>query len=581
MIEPFIPSRNVEPYPVTVIDIETTTDGECIGVGMAWYQRDTVHYFNAHDWDRWYTKYRETYLSADKETRSRLKTIYAHNGAKFDWLHFAIWAKEKGILSDLACVQSGSMVHGLNLALRIDGERFILRLRDSLRLLPAGLKKLALTFNVDMQKLDVDPTKMRELKQDNPELFWDYLKHDVYALQQVILKFWHMLYDIAGNIGALPMTLPSLAMRLFRMQLPYPIACTRGDRLKIHERLSYFGGRTECFAPGEYDHVNIYDINSQYPFAMLTGEFPVSYSGEWTKQYDHKHGIYFASFTQPETQLPCMPVLENNALQFRHSGTGYFAQPEIENLLALGGDIQIHEGYVYHEIANPFAEFVAQWYAIRKHAQENGDDGLQYVAKILMNSLYGKFGQQEYGYSIEIPAPGKIQQLIDSQTEFREMGECIVVGRYRPSETTFTAIASYVTSYARRVLYNHMRVATELGNRVVYCDTDSLHLVGNVTLPTSSELGDLKLEYSGKGIYTGKKLYMLPDKGLVKAKGIGQEARASLTVEDFRAMLHGESKRVSFPVFPSPLEVLSGAKKPAVQFTRTRTVRQTAGVPVR
>ena len=578
MIEPFTPKRDVTPYPLTVLDIETSQTGECIGVGMAWLQRETVHYISAPNWDAWYIHYRRIYLDADKETRSRLKTIYAHNGAKFDWLHFAIWAKNKEILSDLACVQSGSMVHGVNLALRLDGERFILRLRDSLRLLPTGLKSLAKTFNVPMQKLEVDPTKMVELLRDNPKMFWEYLEHDVFALQQVLTKFWEMIYSIAGNIGTLPMTLPSLAMRLFRMNLGYSIACTNADRLKVHERLSYFGGRTECFYPGEYDAINIYDINSQYPYAMLTGEFPISYVGEWVRGYDGKHGIYHASFSQPAHTLPCMPILANNSLSFQHEGTGYFTQPEIEQLLSIGGDVQIHDGYVYHHTANPFKEFVSTWYDIKKQAELTGDEGLRYTSKILMNSLYGKFGQQEYGYNIEIPKEGGIQQLIDSGTEFREVGDCVVIGRYRPSATTFVAIASYVTSYARTILYRHMKVATELGNRVVYCDTDSLHLLGDTPLPTSPELGDLKLEYTGSAVYIGKKLYTLPDINKVKAKGIGREARETLSVEDFRDMLNGATRKVSFPVFPSPLEVLSGNRLPAVQIQRTRTIRRTAAL---
>jgi len=44
---------------------------------------------------------------------------------------------------------------------------------------------------------------------------------------------------------------------------------TTNHRFDANYRPFYFGGRTECFRPGTHHNINVYDIKSSYPNAML------------------------------------------------------------------------------------------------------------------------------------------------------------------------------------------------------------------------------------------------------------------------------------------------------------------------
>lgn len=585
MIRQYHDRNQIEPYHPTVLDIETEgVEGTCIGVGMAWSTPIGISYEAFENWDGWLSGFRLIYLKSDKDTRQRLRTIYAHNGSRFDWLHLARWLIDRDYIEELKCIQSGSSVIGINISMRIGGERFDLRLRDSFKLLPTSLKEVTKTFQLTQQKIELDALP-EFIKPVNPTLFWEYLKVDVLALQETLYRFWSMIVKITGTIGELPMTLPAMAMRLFRMMLKEEIYTPSNPGLKKHERNSYTGGRTECLKPGEYPLVKIYDVNSEYPAVMLSGVYPVSYVGAWTKQYNGKHGIYQIRFNQTNRhQLPVLGVLENGGYHFQYEGEGYYTHLEIEKMLQVGGDIQVLDGYQYYHMGNPFKEFIEKWYSIRLEAQAEKNEALSFTCKILMNSLYGKFGQNEIGHSIQLWSSERITKELLAGTIFQDLGDCVIVPENRRSENTFCGIASYVTSQARLLLYSYMEQAQQLGNEVVYVDTDSVHCVGGADLPTDKGLGKLKLEYTGGAEYAGKKLYRLTDSGKIKAKGIGKKIKQvngvntdTITPEQFTQMVRGEAGiGVSFDVFPTPNEVLSGKRKPAIFFTRTRTIKRTS-----
>ncbi len=122
------------------------------------------------------------------------------------------------------------------------------------------------------------------------------------------------------------------------------------------------------------------------------------------------------------------------------------------------------------------------------------------------------------------------------------------------------------------MLYDWTNIAIQLGNVVVYRDTDSLHCIDGSELPTSIHLGALKLEYDGPAIYNGRKLYRLTDIAKNKVKGIPHKVSDQWTNKDFLSILDGKSIQVWYETPSTPLEVLSESKKPAVWNTRTRTI---------
>lgn len=570
MIRPFYPKKDVKPYYPAALDIETTSAGTVIGIGFAWAIGASRHYRSFHGWGDWWEFY--TALVREHKEEKQLRRIYAHNGANFDWLSFLIWAHDEPSIGmdNLNYIFSGTSGIGANV--RLNG--ITIRLRDSLKLLPQSLAKLSKTFGIRHMKIDIDVLP-EILKQTDPARYWEYLKNDTLAVQEIIKAFWDLLYRMVGNIGELPMTIAALSMRLWRMTLEKPIMTPWHNKLKELERRAYTGGRSECYAVGRAS-VEVYDANSEYPAVMLAGIYPLSYRGYWTKRYRGKHGIYHIRFRQYNTDLK--PVLRDElSHEFTYEGEGVYTKPEIDKMISVGGEIlEVKIGYIYRHMGNPFEHFISSWWATRLNAQRKGDHALAYVCKILMNSLYGKFGQQEEGWALKLMSVPDLVALVKAGTAVISVGPFVMVSEKRKSETTFVGIAAYITANARLHLYAAMEKAQSAGGILWATDTDSIHVENCPPILTGAALGEWKKEYEGNAVYLGKKLYAYED-GTIKAKGIGMDGQDNLSYGLFETIAAGivPEYPLSFSTFPTPREVLSGKRSPCAPFSRTRTIRPT------
>jgi len=140
----------------------------------------------------------------------------------------------------------------------------------------------------------------------------------------------------------------------------------------------------------------------------------------------------------------------------------------------------------------PFLGYIRFCYAERMAAISEVDKTFW---KLMMNTLYGKFGQT-----------GGLTMIYDD----REIEMA--------TETAHANViwAAYVTAYARLHLLSLLRQAGD----VFYCDTDSVFT--HAVLPTGGDLGQLKEEGTYDDVmFYGNKLYVLD--GRAKAKGVRRE----------------------------------------------------------
>ena len=571
MIETYKAKKDVAPYYPAVVDIETDrrTGGEIAVTWAKAHDRDTPPEVDVYDsWGDFWPDYLE-YILSHKESRHR--RLYAHNGGNFDWPHLIVWLMDNGFSPErIRVLMAGGMILGIDVRIR---KGVVVHLRDSYRLLPESLAKLTKSFKVEHQKLDIADTLHHELAESDRFRFLEYCVHDVLGLQEVLFSFWSMIYRLVGSIGELPMTLPALAMRLWRLTAPQEgIMTPRNKKLKALERRAYSGGRTECFRVGRTSEVNVYDVNSLYPAVMQAIEVPAGYRGGFTREYHPEHlGLYDVTFQQTNTDAK--PVLRDEASNdFLYQGAGVYTTVELDLLREVGGNFTVKEGYVFHQSRNLFADFITNWYGIRLEAQRNGDTGLSYVCKILMNSLYGKFGQKEEGWTLYLMPREELIRRLQAGEQIKEMGEFVLVMEERHNETTFVSIAAYITAAARSVLYGFISEAESRGGFVWYCDTDSVH-VSNAELCTSDDLGAVKHEYTGPASYAGKKLYALGDK--LKHKGVSK--RAGITAEQMADLVDGTIPAISatFETLPTAREILSRRRVAALNLERTRTLKIT------
>lgn len=494
-------------------------------------------------------------------------TVYAHNGGGWDWLSLieyflSVPSTERPIIN---CILNGSKLIMVTL---IYGDKTI-QLMDSMHLFYCGLDTIA-TKLLGKGKLEADVSNFGEYYRKHREKALQYVYHDTELLYRCIEKFGDLIFNHIAPISGLGVTLPATALRIFRSMMPCDIMTPADDKLRFLLRQGYTGGRVEVFNPGKHN-VFVYDINSLYPYVMSDTPVPISANGRWYSDCDWQKltsvcGVFEVQFSQHNRNIPAVLLKQGKGV---YSGEGTYFTPELELLYNQGADIRIKEGFEFSNVDLIFSDYVTKLYKLR---MENKGGPLDTICKLLLNSLYGKFGQKpERQRMIFASSFDEIMEYVENggvELINPELGlYCVTEESHARHE--HVGIAGMITSTARKVLYEGFN------SGLVYCDTDSVH----TTIPFSdnsinSKLGFWKLEYQGVGVYAGKKLYALGSKIRAKGVKVGGKFGSELDFSDIERLLYDAKIACRFQTATSPREVMKG--KSACQFRqRKRTLRKT------
>lgn len=549
--------REYEPGQFVTADMENDPAGCVLAIG-ATGPDDNYQVFGG-----WKTFL--DWLIPKARRKAAWRDVYMHNGAGYDYLSLIKQLRSLGFKCQIEYI----MVDGRGIGATLDFGRFTIRLKDSLRVLPAGLAALGETFDIEHKKMAGNAW---ELWQTDQEKFYQYLRHDVLGLREILIRFEEMINDEFEAVGKLPWTLPALALKLWQFTIKKPIRTPWSDKLKDFSRLAYSGGRCQVNRPGVFAGVNAYDVNSMYPAVMRENVFPASYAGAWSKTFDPAGaGLYEVSYEQPADLPPLL--LDANSRQFRHSGRGVFCTPELNELLAIGGRFQVSLGYVFWHTAPIFKVFVNRYWGVRRRAQLEGDSGLDYVAKLILNSLYGKMAQSGRAHMVTKLTADEMRERLASRQPYADYGNFQVIERAGRSEHEFTAVAAFVTCYARLALWQQIKSNPDF----LYCDTDSIHMTGELSpAVVGSDLGQWKPVHLGvMAAYAGRKSYALalPDGSkVVKWKGI---PAGPLTFAGVSSLANREVDEIAvqYATPPTPREALLIGREPGVWLDRERTAK--------
>jgi hypothetical protein len=217
------------------------------------------------------------------------------------------------------------------------------------------------------------------------------------------------------------------------------------QELQTFGRKAYYGGRPELMAIGPVNrHVTQWDINSAYPWAMLS--VPCLMHGGWEKEeyvggmdaakIDADMAIVFGTFKRKsvsgDTHQPMWNGLpfrrKDGSICYPGAGTGWYWSFEIA--ASIHQNFRAKEAWVYRRQCEckPLA-FVEDVYRQRLAM---GKDGPGIVLKLAINSLYGicvqSIGKPEYANSIwgsfiTAMCRTKVQQFIHSSPNCAE-GNC-------------------------------------------------------------------------------------------------------------------------------------------------------------
>lgn len=452
--------------------------------------------------------------------------VFAHNWA-FDAPVLDVFRE----LPMLGFELKGSVINSPPVILRWRRDPHTVEMIDTLNLWRMPLK--ALGDSIGLPKLDM-PHKTAS-RED-----WEiYGKRDVEIIMKACLRWWDFLSE--HKLGGFAPTLASQAARTFRHRfMKHKILIDDNEKALELARNSLHGGRTECFYIGKVtDTVYKLDINSQYPGVMINRKMPTKLLGHYknikpadTKQWMREFALSAVCLIQ--TSKPVYGVVHNKKLVFPTGKfVAYLSTPEIKYALKHNHILKIYSCNIY-EHAVLFKDYIKYFYKYRLECKAKGNDVDSLNAKLLMNSLFGKFAQRGLVYK-QIDTTHdlniKLWQEYDEDTgdnySFRQYGGIIEELQHETeSRDSHPAIAAHITAYARMQLWE---LITKAGRKnIFYCDTDSIWVnkTGYERLGKflhDSDLGKLKLE----GIHSDVEIYGVKDykiDGIKRIKGIRANA---------------------------------------------------------
>lgn len=373
---------------------------------------------------------------------------------------------------------------------------------DSLKIMPFSIASMPKTFGIKESKLEIDYKEDRPVGHELTQEEKDYVHNDVYILAEALkFMFAHGQKKMTTGSNAIADYKKRITTKKYRNMFPSLDLVTDGDIRK-----SYKGGWS--YLNPIYKNVNIgegcvYDVNSMYPgvlkYKLLPYGEPIYFNGMYKEnqfyplwvlnflcEFKLKPGHY------PSIQIKGMPMryMANEYLT-ESDGPTWLTLTSVDYKLFLDqydvNIIEVNGGYMFKAQVGMFDAYIDYWYDVKTTSRNEGNKGMEKIAKLMLNSLYGKFGTRKTATQY-IPFLDKEKDIVryyEGQPETVDKG--------------YIPIATFCTSYARDII---IRGAQSCGDRFIYADTDSLHIKGMEPVPgldvDNNRLAAFKLESTFK-----------------------------------------------------------------------------------
>lgn len=442
---------------------------------------------------------------------------------------------------------------------------YSLKFRDSMLLLPSALSKLAINFNLENKGIfpynfldnkynhkvnlnyigKVPRFKFFNLKNISFKDYNDYItsfkykswnlkeetikycEKDCVLLYNILIKFNKLIYSKYKVDAFKYSTISSLAFAIFRTNYlkNKKIPLITGNIYKDLKN-SYTGGSCDVYKPFSKNKIYGYDVNSLYPFVMQNELMPVGnpiyFEGDITKIKDNPFGFFEVEINAPEDLYT--PLLqtklktENGKRTVSPVGNwiGTYFSEELKEAIKLGYSIKILRGYLFEKDII-FNNFISDLYLMKKNSNKNSADYIIY--KLLMNSLYGRFGMSPKMETHIILDSNTAEEKYHTNEKYI-VTNIINLGNnkellsfYNKYDNEFKKInisipiASAITSYSR-IFMSKFKIS--LSKNLYYSDTDSLYIDTELDPKYISDsiLGKFKLEkIFEKALFLAPKMY--------------------------------------------------------------------------
>ena len=355
---------------------------------------------------------------------------------------------------------------------------------DSLKIIPFSVDDIAKTFNLPLSKLTLDYDRVREkgyiLNKEEEE----YIKHDV----KIVALALKLLFDS----GLDKMTIGSNALNNFKEIIgsnKFNHYFKQLDkRLDNDLRDSYKGGFT--YLNPIYKGVEVgsgitLDVNSLYPSVMydkeLPFDYPIFYEGKYIE--DKVYNLYIqkitCSFKIKKNKIPTIQIKhrmfkDNEYLTSSENPLG----EDIVSLTLTSVDLKLFLeqydvsdlnyvcGWKFKSIKGLFTKYIDYWTNIKIKSTKEGNFGMRTLAKLMLNSLYGKF-------ATSLKARSKSPYLENDIVKYE-------IGSEEEKKGLYIPVGAFITAYAREITIRTSQKITDYSinkygcDLYIYSDTDSI-----------------------------------------------------------------------------------------------------------
>lgn len=355
------------------------------------------------------------------------------------------------------------------------------KILDAMKIFPNfSVERLAEGFGLSMSKLELDYREKREIGHELTEHEIDYIRNDV----EIVAWALKAMFDK----GLTKMTIASNAMNDFKNRCKnfkrfFPPLIESVD---AGIRASYRGGFTylnDIYTAKEQGKGITLDVNSLYPSVMKLMMLPIGepqfFEGEY--QYDNTCKLYIqvleCRFKLKPNKIPCIQIKHTTSFvnnEYLKSSNGklvtltltnpdlelFFEQYEVTDKTYIGG-------WKFHGALHIFDDYIDYWMNEKIEASKEGNKPRRQIAKLLLNSLYGRFGISPHARQ---KAP-----YIDENGKLSYYN--------LPEETKkalYIPVASFITSYARNKTIRTSQAVRDYSikkygiDKYWYSDTDSI-----------------------------------------------------------------------------------------------------------
>ena len=365
---------------------------------------------------------------------------------------------------------------------------------DSLKILNFSVEQIAKDFNLPIQKLIIDYKEKREVGHVLTEEEINYIRNDVEIMARALaIMFQEDLTKM--TIGSDALSNYKKINTNFNKYFP-----TLPFEIDKDIRRSYKGGFTylnEIYKGQETGAGIVFDKNSMYPAKMMYEKMPfgdpIFFDGKYEE--DLLYPLYVQTlsciFEIKDDMLPTIQIKNNLSFipnEYVKSSDGDIVTLTLTNIdldLFLEHynvyELTYHSGWKFRAVKGLFSEYIEYWTDKKIQAKKDGNGAMYRISKLLLNSLYGKFG---------------LNPIVRSKYPFLDENGVVKYGMYESEirDSIYLPIATFITSYARRDIIESSQKIRDYSMKkygkdlYVYSDTDSIHCL----LDEEKDIEDLK-----------------------------------------------------------------------------------------